>query len=292
MTRAHLEKVEIEFDTFGDRSNPCLLLVMGLGVQMIAWPEQVCQELADRGFFVVRYDNRDCGLSTKFEDAGVPNLFAGLLGGSSTAAYTLKEMAADAVGPMDFLEIDRANIVGISMGGMIAQQAVIDHPSRFISLCSIMSTTGSRDVGQPSPEVINALLQPMAQDRESAIERSVEISRVISSQLYFDEARVRDLAARSYDRCNCPDGVARQLMAIVVSPDRTEALKEVKIPTLVIHGLLDKFVDPSGGIATADAIPGSKLVTLDEMAHDIPVQLWPAIRDAIIENADRGRSWM
>lgn len=291
MTKANLDSVEIEFDTFGDPSKPCLLLVMGLGVQMIAWPEEVCQELAGGGFFVVRFDNRDCGLSTKFENAGVPNLFAGLMGDSSTAAYTLKDMAGDAVGLMDFLEIESANIVGISMGGMIAQQAVIDHPSRFVSLCSIMSTTGASDVGQPSPEVINALLQPIAQDRESAIERSVEISKVISSHLYFDEERVRDLATRSYDRCNCPDGVARQLMAILVSPDRTEALKEVKIPTLVIHGLADKFVDPSGGIATADAVAGSKLITLNDMAHDIPVPLWPTIRDAIIENAYRAGYW-
>lgn len=289
MARAYLDKVEIEYDAFGDNNNPCLVLVMGLGVQMIAWPEEVCHELAERGFFVVRFDNRDCGLSSKFEEAGVPNLFAGLAGDSSTAAYTLKDMADDAVGLMDFLGIDTANIVGISMGGMIAQQAVIDHPSRFTSLCSIMSTTGSRDVGQPSTEVINALLQPIAQDRKSAIERSVEISKVISSPFYFDEARARDLAERSYDRCNCPDGVARQLMAILVSPDRSDSLKGVKIPTLVIHGLLDKFVDPSGGIATADAIAGSKLITLEDMAHDFPVQLWPKIRDAIIENANRSR---
>lgn len=289
MTKAYLDKVEIEYDTFGDHNNPCLLLVMGLGVQMIAWPEEVCHELADRGFFVIRFDNRDCGLSSKFEDAGVPNLFAALLGDSSTAAYTLNDMADDVVGLMDFLEIETANVVGISMGGMIAQQAVIDHPSRFISLCSIMSTTGSREVGQPSTEVISVLLQPVAQDRESAIARSVELSKVISSRLYFDESSVRDLAARSYDRCNCPDGVARQLMAILVSPDRTESLMGVMIPTLVIHGLEDKFVDPSGGIATANAIAGSKLITLDDMAHDIPVQLWPTIRDAILENANRSK---
>lgn len=287
MAKANSNGFELEFQTFGKRSDPSMLLVLGLGVQMIAWPDLACLELADSGFHVIRFDNRDCGLSTKFESAGLPNLFAGLAGDRSSAAYTLEDMARDSVGLLDYLNISEAHVVGVSMGGMIAQRAVIDFPDRFLSLSSIMSTTGSREVGQPSPEAVAALMQPLGQGRDAAILRSLEIDRVISSPRYFDEKRALDLICRSYDRCFYPQGAARQLMSVLIAGDRTDELKSVKVPTLVIHGLQDKLIDPSGGYATAEAISGSRLLTFGEMGHDIPPELWPEVRNAIIDNARR-----
>lgn len=287
MAKAEVDNIEIEFDTFGDPRSPALVLVMGLATQMIAWPESVCSEFANAGFFVVRFDNRDCGLSTKFDSYGVPNIFAGLAGDGSTAPYSLVDMANDTVGLMDVLRIEVAHVVGVSMGGMIAQQAVIDHPDRFLSLCSIMASTGANDVGQPSKEVVAAFLQPGGDDRETSIQQALEMVRVISSEKYFDLEMELEQITRSYDRNYCPDGVMRQLMAILVSPDRTKALTKVAVPTLVIHGLADRLVDPSGGYATASAIPGAKLLTFEGMAHELPMPLWGEVRDAIMENIAR-----
>lgn len=287
MTKAQANDIEIEFDTFGDPGNPAIILIMGLSVQMIAWPETICNELADSGFCVVRFDNRDCGLSTKFDSFGVPNIFAGVAGDASTAAYSLLDMADDVVGLMDFLDVKAAHVVGVSMGGMIAQQAVIDHPKRFMSLCSIMANTGATNVGQPSPEIIAALLKPAGRDRETSIAAALEVSRAISSERYFDREKELELVTASYDRSFCPDGIMRQLMAILVSPDRTEALRKVTVPTLVIHGLADRLVDPSGGYATASAIPDSKILTFEGMAHELPESVWRDVRDAILENIHR-----
>ena len=287
MATARSNGIELEFDTFGDPKSPALLLIMGLGAQMIAWPKVICNELAAMGFFVIRFDNRDCGLSTKFDSFGIPDLFAGMRGDASAAAYSLVDMANDAVGLLDFLGIETAHLVGVSMGGMIAQQAVIDHPERFLTLCSMISTTGAKDVGQPSPELIAALMQPTGEGREANIAVSMEISRAIALTRYFDEAREMKLIVQSYDRNYCPDGVLRQLMAILVSRDRTEFLRRVAIPTLVVHGLADKLVDPSGGFATAAAVPGARIVTFEDMAHEIPEPLWNDIRDAIMSNIKR-----
>lgn len=286
MAIAQIDQIEIAYDTFGDATDPALLLIMGLGVQMIAWPDEICMELADFGFYVIRFDNRDSGLSTNYDDYGLPDLLAGFAGDASSAPYLLSDMAKDCIDLLGYLGVTQAHVVGVSMGGMIAQQAVIDFPDRFLSLCSIMSTTGSKEVGQPSPEAVNALLQPMAQDKESAIARSVGTSRVIASPKYFDPDRARDLAVRSYERNHNPDGVARQLMAILVSPDRTSELQKVKIPTLVIHGQLDPLVDLSGGIATANAIPNARLMIIEDMGHDIPIELWPIVRDAIVAHVN------
>ncbi len=287
MAKAQANGIDIEFDVFGDRENPAIILIMGLGAQMIAWPVAICNELADSGFRVVRFDNRDCGLSTKFDSVGLPKIFAGVAGDASTAAYSLIDMADDVVGLMDFLEVKAAHVVGISMGGMIAQQAVIDHPKRFLSLCSIMANTGAANVGQPSPEIIAALLKPAGRDRETSIAAELETSRVISSERYFDREKALALVTKSYDRCFCPDGLTRQLMAILVSPDRTEALGKIAIPALVIHGLADRLVDPSGGYATAWAIPDSKILTFEGMAHELPEAVWRDVRDAILENIYR-----
>ncbi len=290
MAKAQVNKVEIEFDTFGNPSKPALVLVMGLGLQMIAWPEAVCDEFAAMGFFVVRFDNRDCGLSTKFDSYGVPNIFAGLAGDRSTAPYSLADMADDTVALMDHLGVEAAHLVGVSMGGMIAQQAVIDHPTRFLSLCSMLSSTGAKGVGQPSNEVVAALLQPGGDDRDTAIERSLEISRAISSEKYFNKDSELELMARSYDRNYCPEGVMRQLMAVVTSSDRTVALKKVTIPTIVIHGLADRLVNPSGGIATASSIPDARLLAFEGMAHEVPESLWPEVRKALLWNMNRASS--
>lgn len=287
MAKATIGSIQLEFETFGDPENPALVLIMGLAMQMIAWPDEVCENWARLGFFVVRFDNRDSGLSTKFDSSGAPNIFAGLMGDASTAAYSLADMGNDVVGLMDHLNIQRAHVVGVSMGGMIAQQAVIDHPERFLSMCCMMSSTGAKDVGQPSMEVVTALLEPAGTDREAAIAQALETSRVISSSKYFDRDKELELIKRSYDRNFCPDGVMRQLMAVVVSPDRTEALTNVSIPTLVIHGLADKLVDPSGGFATASAIPDSKILTFEGMAHEVPEALWGEISDAVLANIKR-----
>ena len=288
MPRAKANGVEIEYDTFGDPAAPALLLVMGLGAQMIAWDEELCERLVERGFFVIRYDNRDIGLSTKFDDGPQPDLSALLSGDGSSAPYLLADMADDAVGLLDALGIARAHIVGASMGGMIVQSIAIAHPERVLSVCSVMSTTGARDVGQPTPEAMGALLVPPADSREQAIEQSVAGSRVISSTGYpFDEERVRERAGAAYDRSYNPAGMGRQLAAILASPDRTEALGHVELPTVVIHGDIDPLVTLSGGQATAAAIPGAELLVMPGMGHDLPLGLWGSVVDAIAKNAER-----
>ena len=288
MPRAKANGVEIEYDTFGDPAAPALLLVMGLGAQMIAWDEELCERLVERGFFVIRYDNRDIGLSTKFDDGPQPDLTALLSGDGSSAPYLLADMADDAVGLLDALGIARAHIVGASMGGMIVQSIAIAHPERVLSVCSVMSTTGARDVGQPTPEAMGALLVPPADSREQAIEQSVAGSLVISSTGYpFDEERVRERAGAAYDRSYNPAGMGRQLAAILASPDRTEALGHVELPTVVIHGDIDPLVTLSGGQATAAAIPGAELLVMPGMGHDLPLGLWGSVVDAIAKNAER-----
>ncbi len=277
--------ITIEYDTAGNLADPPLLLVMGLGAQMISWDDAFVDELVKRGFFVIRFDNRDVGLSTWFDDAGVPNigeLMIQALSGSAKAPYVLDDMAADAAGLLDALGIASAHVVGASMGGMIAQAFAIRYPSKVRSLVSIMSTTGERTVGNPHPDAMAALMEPPPSTRDEAIEAAVKAYTVFGSPGYpFNEQRVRDNAARAFDRGFHPDGVARQLAAIIGSPDRTEALRSVTAPTLVIHGEADPLVDPSGGKATAAAVPGSSLWIVPGMGHDIPPALFPEIAERI-----------
>jgi pimeloyl-ACP methyl ester carboxylesterase len=282
--------IEICYESFGPDDAPPLLLVMGLGAQMILWSPGFITELLDRGFRVIRFDNRDVGLSTKSpgEPPDVMALYAQYLTGHPIEApYTLSAMAADAVGLLDALGIPAAHIVGASMGGMIVQTMAIEHPDRVLSLTSIMSTTGHTEVGQPDPESILALLSPAPTDREGAIKQNVETARVISGDL-FDEETARSIATESYDRCFHPAGFAFQLVAIAASGDRTEGLAGVDVPTLVIHGRQDSLVTPSGGEATAAAIPGADLLVLGQMGHDLPERYWPQIADAIFNTAARG----
>ena len=280
--------IELCCQEMGDPDGEPLLLVMGLATQMIAWDEEFCGMLAERGFRVVRFDNRDIGRSTKLRSAGVPGRLDLLIGRRGTAPYLLRDMAADTFSLMDHLEIDSAHLVGASMGGMIAQTAAIERPERVRSLTSIMSTTGSRRVGHPSYRTFGLLLGERPREREEMVERVVKTFKVIGSPGYpFEEEHVRELAARSYDRGHSAAGVVRQLHAITASGDRTPRLRQLKLPALVIHGKNDILVNPSGGRATARAIPGARLKLVEGMGHDLPRALWPDFVKEIAANAAR-----
>jgi pimeloyl-ACP methyl ester carboxylesterase len=282
--------IDLCFQEMGDRDGEPLLLIMGLATQMIAWDETFCGMLADRGFRVVRFDNRDIGRSTKLKAAGVPPRADLMLGRRGRAAYLLRDMAADTVGLMDHLEIGSAHLAGASMGGMIAQATAIEHPERVRSLVSIMSTTGSRRVGRPSYRTFGILFGKPPHGRDAAVERAVRTFRTIGSPGYpFEEERVRQIAGRSYDRGHHSPGVLRQLHAITASGDRTAALRRLDLPTIVIHGDGDPLVNPSGGRATARAVPGARLKLVEGMGHDLPRQLWPELVDEIAANAARAR---
>jgi len=286
MPRVKAGIVELEYEQFGDPHDPALILVMGLGAQLIDWPEEFCRRLADRGFRVIRYDNRDAGLSTALDDLPVPEL-GSVVAGLAAPPYTLSDLAGDTVGLLDELGIQRAHVVGASMGGMIVQTLAIEHPERLLSVTSIMSTTGNPAVGQASPEAITALTTTPPAERAEAIEYMVRLLRLIGSAEVSD-AELRARATAGIDRARQPAGVARQMAAIVAAPDRTEALGAVRTPTVVVHGEVDVLLDVSGGRATAEAIPGAELVTVPVMAHDLPPSAWDTIIDAIARTAARG----
>jgi len=280
--------IELAYERFGDAADPPLLLVMGLATQMLGWPDEFCEGLAARGLSVVRFDNRDIGLSTHVHDAPPPDVAAAMMGDTSSASYTLSAMALDAAGLLDALDLESAHVVGASMGGMIAQTLAIEHPERVRTLTSIMSTTGDPSVGGASQEALGVLLAPPARDRAEAIERTVSTYRVIGSPAYeLDEPALRERAGLSFDRAYDPAAVARQLLAILASGDRTPRLRELRLPALVIHGVDDPLVRVSGGRATAAAIPGAELVELDGMGHDLPRALWPQITDRIVALVER-----
>jgi pimeloyl-ACP methyl ester carboxylesterase len=285
---APVDGIELCYQEVGEPDGEPLLLVMGLATQMIAWDEGFCALLAERGFRVVRFDNRDIGRSTKFRSAGVPSTLDMFVGRRASAPYLLRDMATDTFGLMDHLGIESAHVVGASMGGMIAQTAAIERPARVRSLVSIMSTTGSRRVGHPSYRTFGLLLGKPPREREAAIERVLKTFRTIGSPGYpFEEERVREIAGRSFDRGHNPAGIARQLHAITASGDRTPRLRELDLPALVIHGRNDVLVNPSGGRATAKAIPGARLKLIDGMGHDLPRALWPTFAEEIAANAAR-----
>lgn len=282
--------IELAYQELGDPAGEPLVLVMGLATQMIAWDERFCAMLAERGFRVVRFDNRDIGRSTRIDSAGVPSRVDMTIGRRASAPYLLRDLARDTVGLMDHLGIESAHVVGASMGGMIAQTTAIEHPRRVRSLVSIMSTTGSRRTGLPSLKAFGVLFGKPPREREEAIERAVNVFRVIGSPAYpFEEQRVREIAGRSFDRGHSGAGVARQLHAITASGDRTRALNGVRVPTTVIHGDRDVLVRPAGGRATARAIPGARLRMIEGMGHDLPPQLWATFVEEISANAERAR---
>jgi len=277
----------IEYETTGDRADPAMLLVMGLGGQLIYWPDGFCQALADRGYFVIRYDNRDVGLSSRLESAGVPDLGA-LMQGKGDSPYLLSDMAADGIGLLDALGLAAAHVVGASMGGMIAQHMALDHPARVLTLCSIMSTpTGRMDADPPTPEANAVLMRPVPTGRDEAIDASVEAAKVVGSPGFpLDEAAVRDLAGRSFDRGFYPLGPMRQFAAILATGDWSARLKALDVATLVIHGDADPLVRPSWGRKTAEAIPGARFLAIPGMGHNLPEGAWPTLVDAIVANVE------
>ncbi|WP_433235405.1 alpha/beta fold hydrolase [Actinomadura nitritigenes] len=279
--------VSIAYESFGDPADAPVLLVMGFGAQMIAWHEDFCRALAARGRYVIRFDNRDCGLSTRFDDHPVDmGRFIGAVSSGDIASavamvpYRLKDMADDGFGLLTALGVERAHVVGASMGGMIAQTMAITRPERVLTLTSMMSSTGESEYGRSGPEARAVLFAPKPQDRDGYV-AAAERELVWASKRYGDVSALRELAAASFDRAYHPAGVGRQLGAMILSGSRADALRELRVPTLVIHGLDDTLIDPSGGRRTAELVPGAKLLLIPDMGHDRPRELWPVIIDAL-----------
>ena len=282
--------IQIEYDTFGDSSSPALLLIAGNGAQIYFWDAEFCQLLAAKGFFVIRFDNRDAGLSTKFDKAGIPDFMAAVQaameGKPVESAYTLDDMADDTVGLLDALGIEKAHICGASMGGMIAQVIACRHPKHVLSLTSIMSTTGNPELPQAKPETIAAVLAPAPAERGAYIEHNMNIWRKIWSPGFpFEEKRARTFLEKSYDRSYYPQGAVRQNIALIAYGDRRLFLSTIAVPTLVIHGADDPLIPVEGGKDTARAIPGASLLIIDGMGHDMPKGVWAGIVDAISKHA-------
>jgi pimeloyl-ACP methyl ester carboxylesterase len=281
--------IEIEYDTFGSPDDPALLLVMGFTGQLTAWEPEFCEQLAAGGRYVIRFDNRDCGLSTHLDGQQVDPIAvmqAGLDGKElPPTPYTLSDMSNDAVGLLDALGIAKAHVVGASMGGMIVQTIAIEHPERCLSLTSIMSSPGDPRAGRPTPEALAYLMAPPPTEREAFIAYAPGAS-VFTSKRYFDPEKAKERAAASFDRSFYPEGAPRQLAAIYASGDRTEALHGVTVPTLVLHGRDDNLITPSGGTLTAEAIPNASYLLLADMGHDLPEPLWPVIVPAILTFQD------
>ena len=277
--------IDIAYQRFGKADAPAVLLIMGIGAQSIHWPDAFCHALADGGLQVIRFDNRDSGLSTHMTDAPAPNLPAALAGDLSSVSYTLSDMADDVVGLLDALGFEKAHVVGASMGGAIAQTMAIEHPERVRSLTSMMATTGNMRVGQPSAEVLRTVFAgPPAVTRDEVIQQRLRAVRAMGSPGYpADEEEVAAGAGRAFDRSHDPAGTARQAVATVASGDRTERLRQLKVPALVIHGLADKMCDVSGGRATAEAIPGAELVLIEGMGHNLPPGLRSQLAARIVE---------
>ena len=277
-------QIELEYDHFGNPTDPALLLIMGFTAQMVAWDEEFCKQLADRGHFVIRFDNRDCGLSTKLH--GVPSnsdavIMAAMMETEMPPApYTLSDMAADAMQVLDHLNIERAHIMGASMGGMIAQTVAIEHPHRVKTLVSIMSQPGELTVGQPTQEAMELIVTPAPSNRDEYIAFAPKWQLWQSKKYRSDELSIK-AAIRDFDRSNYPEGGPRQMAAIYASGSRAEGLQKLQVPTLVIHGTEDQLITPSGGERTAELIPNSTLLMVEDMGHDLPQPLWPLYLDAI-----------
>jgi pimeloyl-ACP methyl ester carboxylesterase len=279
--------VELCYERFGDPSDPAVLLVMGLGTQMIAWHEDFCEMLVQRGFHVIRFDNRDCGRSTRFDSVRPPTIIELMRRRPRRPAYALDDMADDAAGLLGRLGIEAGHVVGASMGGMIAQVLAARRPERVRSLVSIMASIGSRWSGQPALRAYPMFLRPLPRDREAYVEATVRLFRVIGSPGFSrDEEALRDMLGRSYDRGISSAATGRQMAAILASGKRAAALRRITAPTLVIHGTADRLVSVSGGRATARAIPGARLMLIKGMGHDLPRGAWPRIVDGIAANAN------
>ena len=281
--------LELCYQTFGDPDDEPLLLVMGLGGPMTWWPQAFCEQLAERGFYVIRYDNRDTGRSSRIKQrVGRTSVVRAFLGLPVSAPYSMADLADDAFGLLDHLGLASAHVAGISMGGMIVQTMALARPERVRSLTSIMSTTGRRTVGWQSPALIPALLGSPGPGEDGYVTNSLKVWRLIGSPGYPAlEEELRDRASETYRRGVSASGVLRQMLAVLTQPDRTKALRTLTVPTTVVHGMADRMVHVSGGRATAAAVPGSELVLIGGMGHDTPEVLWPRIIDAIRRVADR-----
>ncbi len=284
--------IQLEYESYGDPANPPLLLVMGLGAQLTLWPIELVEALVARGYHVIRYDNRDIGLSEKFGHAGVPNFrrvaLMRMFGLRARIPYRLTDMAADAAALLDALGIAKAHVVGASMGGMIVQLLATEHPEKVLTMTSIMSTTGNRRLPPAKPEAMKALLDraPAGATLDDVIPIGIRVSRAIGSPAYpAPEARLRANVTRDFNRSFYPEGAARQISAIVDDGDRRKRLKKVQVPSLVIHGVDDPLVPVEGGRDTAAAIPGAKLLEIEGMGHDLPLELVDQIADAIAGHA-------
>ncbi len=293
MAKITANGIQIEYDTFGKHGDPPLLLIVGLACQLIHWDEGLCEQLARRGHYVIRFDNRDAGLSTKLAESGIPDIGqiikARMKGEVMRPPYTLEDMADDAVGLLDALEIEKAHICGISMGGMIAQTIALNHRQRILSLISIYSQTGNPALPPPTPEALECLLTPPPMEREANITYTLDVWRTFSGTGFpLDEDWHRKIAAQAYDRAFYPEGVARQMAAVLAQKNRKSELGSVSVPTLVIHGADDPLVAVEGGKDTADAIPGAELVIIDGMGHDLPHGgAWSQIVDGIVNHTQK-----
>ena len=294
MPQVKANGIEIEYESFGPADRDAVLLIMGFSAQLTMWPTELCEELVSRGYRVIRFDNRDVGLSAKLEAKGIPDmekLFGALMTGAAVEApYSLDDMAADAAGLLDALKIERAHIVGASMGGMIAQLVAANHPEKTLSLTSIMSNTGNPDLPQGSPEAMGALMAPAPapDDIEAIVARGINTWKVIGSPGYpTDDQQLRQWVMRDAKRSYYPQGVTRQFAAIVANGDRRPKLKNIKAPTVVLHGADDPLVPVAGGKDTADNIPGAELRVIPGMGHDFPLGLVPVFADAIEAAARR-----
>jgi len=266
--------IELYYDTFGDRSDPTLAFVAGLGSQCVNFDEELCLGFVRAGFHVVRYDNRDVGLSTHLD---------------ADASYTLSDMAADGIGLLDTLEIERAHVFGASMGGMIAQTMAIEHPHRLSSLTSVYSNTGEPDYGFPGADMHAPLLElaAPAPDRDAAIEKGMALGRLTGSPAMFDEEWHLRRQTSFYDRCYDPAGVARQVVAVAMSGARDQGLRALAVPTLVIHGSADPLIPPSGGRRTAELVPDAEYIEVEGMGHDLPPVMWPRYVEWVSEFVGR-----
>lgn len=282
--------VTLEYEALGSPDDPPVLMINGFTTQLISWPREFCARLADGGRYVISFDNRDCGLSSKLDGQGAPvdEVRAAAVAGDlelarRLAAYTFSEMGQDGLALLDALGIERAHVLGVSMGGMIAQTMAIEHPERLLSLTSVMSSTGEPGVGASTPEALEALLAPPPSDRQAYI-AAADRTLVWRSRRYPDVEWLRTNAAESFDRCFYPEGARRHMGALIASGSRADALRRVRLPTLVIHGLDDTLVAPSGGRRTAELIPGARLLLVPDMGHDRPEALWPLLCEAILHH--------
>ena len=281
--------IELCYQTFGSPEDEPLLLVMGLGGPMNWWDPALCTMLAERGFYVIRYDNRDTGRSSRVPGRVTRTaLVRAFAGRRVRAPYSMADLAGDAFRLLDHLGLESAHVAGVSMGGMIAQTMAIEEPSRVRTLTSIMSTTGKRSVGWQHPSLLPSLITSRGPGREGYIATSTAFWKLIGSPSYpQDHDRVANRAAETFDRGVSRSGVMRQMLAVLTQPNRGARLRGLSVPTLVIHGTADKMVHPSGGRATAAAIPGAELVLIDGMGHDLPPALFPTYVEAIRRTADR-----